>query len=356
MTDNHPVDTQDPLQPDRKASPQGEASTGPPTVIKGDVNTGGGDFVGRDKNIYLEDFAYTVAGLANPYVGLSAFTYEERMLYAGRGDALAHTVEKLTDAGAERVLLFVTGASGSGKSSFAMAGLLPALERHYKKLEHPVRYAVMHPSKNPLAGLAQKLAALGLPAEGVFAAAAPYFSAAPMQPADAGQVSLLVVDQFEELFTQSVPDQREAFLALLAALPSFADLPLHIVATLHADYLPDLFPYKALYDLAKSGEDLRVMTPDELMQAIRKPLEATHPTAGKRFEDGLLAELVKDAAGDAAYLPLLQVTLAELWNGGKLKQSEYQGLHTAIQKRADRALKTTYDSEGHAVDRSERDQ
>ena len=44
-------------------------------------------------------------------------------------------------------MLFVTGASGSGKSSFAQAGLLPALEKHYA--EFVVKHAVMRPAGVP---------------------------------------------------------------------------------------------------------------------------------------------------------------------------------------------------------------
>ena len=50
------------------------------------------------------------------------------------------------------------------------------------------------------------------------------------------------------------------------------------------------------------------------------------------------------------------MTLAELWNGGKLKLSEYEGLHTAIQKRADRVLKMTCDGNGRETERSESEQ
>jgi WD40 repeat protein len=356
MTERQSVHNQDPLAFDPNESQSFSAATASQTVVGGNVNTGGGDFIGRDKNVFLEDAAYTVAGLANPYLGLSAFTYAERTLYAGRTDTLAHAVHQLTDAGGERVLLFVTGASGSGKSSFVLGGLLPALENRYAELKRSVRWAVIRPSKNPLAGLAQALSTLGLPAEGVFAPAASFLSGLPTQPGAAGQVSLLVVDQFEELFTQSVPDQREEFLAVLAALPTFSDLQIHIVATLRADYLPDLFKYKAVYEVAKGGIDLRVMTTDELKQAIREPPMGTYPSSGKRFEDALLTRLAEDAAGNAAYLPLLQVTLVELWNGGQLKLSRYEGLHTAIQKRADRVLKMGYDVDRRAVDRTEAEQ
>ena len=73
-----------------------------------------------------EEVAYTVSGLPNPYLGLRAFTYDDRDAYAGRQAKIQDAVEKLTQPGEQRVLMFVTGASGCGKSSFAQAGLVPS--------------------------------------------------------------------------------------------------------------------------------------------------------------------------------------------------------------------------------------
>ena len=90
-----------------------------------------------------------------------------------------------------------------------------------------------------------------------------------------------------------------------------------------------------LYETAKAGIDLRVMAEEELKAAIQKPLQVVHPDAGKRFQTALLNRLAQDAAEDAAYLPLLQVTLEDLWRGGLLTVDHYQSLTDAIRNRAD---------------------
>ena len=98
------------------------------------------------------DQQYDVHGLANPYLGLQSFTYADHAKYAGREKLIAETVARLTAPDDPLALLFVTGASGSGKSSFVQAGVLPALEKHYAALS--VKWAVFRPSRDPLAALA----------------------------------------------------------------------------------------------------------------------------------------------------------------------------------------------------------
>jgi energy-coupling factor transporter ATP-binding protein EcfA2 len=288
---------------------------------------------GRDITIHEADKAHDVRGLANPYLGLAAFTYAEREKYAGRDTQIAEAVAKLTTPGEQRALLFITGASGSGKSSFAQAGLIPALEQHYQARHQQVRHAVFRPSKQPLAMLADALQQLGMPADSV--GDAETFATFVRDHTPDGCVNVIIIDQFEELFTQSEPGQRDAFFALLTHLLPFAELRTHLIATVRADYLPELFLHPALYGQVKDGIELRAMTEDELRQAIQHPLQQHLDARDKRFEDALLDKLAADAAEDATYLPLLQVTLEDIWGRGWLKLQAYGSLTDAIRQRAE---------------------
>jgi hypothetical protein len=191
-----------------------------------------------------EDTTYDVSGLPCPYLGLESFTHTTRDRYAGREQELREALLLLTSPGEEQVVLFVTGASGSGKSSFAQAGLVPALEAHYAAQRRTTRWAIARPGRRPLAALARALVELGLPepAEGddpvALIRTPPVFGdfVAAHTPPD--QVNLLVLDQFEEFFTQADPDEREAALALVARLAPFRRLRTHVIVTLRADYLP----------------------------------------------------------------------------------------------------------------------
>jgi hypothetical protein len=251
----------------------------------------------------------------------------------------------MTAPGGQRTLLFVTGASGSGKSSFAQAGLIPAIEAFYQERRMEVRRAVLRPDTQPLAALADALLQLGLPADDAFAAARPFMVGVPAGTPTEHTVGLLVIDQFEELFSSQCDTvQRDAFCAILASLPPFATLRMHLIATLRADFLPELFQRPALYEIAKQGIDLRAMTVDELKEAIQRPLQLSHPD--KRFAPSLLGALAEDAAGDAAYLPLLQVMLEDLWRRGILTPNNYYPLAAALRERADAVQDyVDYDSE-----------
>ncbi len=305
-----------------ESRPSTSIDTGGGAIIGGNVNTGG-DFVGRDKVTITEETAYTVHGLENPYLGLRAFRYKDRAIYAGREPLAQETVQRLTTSGAPQTILFITGASGSGKSSFAQAALIPLLEVHYAAYQKRARHAIFRPSGQPIAMLANALQKLH-----------PNLTPETLAThTHKDQINILLIDQFEELFIQSDASQRAPFCDFLTNLPSFATSRTHILITLRVDYLDELFAIQPLWAIAKEGIELRAMSADDLRNAIQKPLQVNHPQ--HRFAPELLDRLVQDAGKDAALLPLLQVTLAELWKAGKLVSTNYHSLTDAIRQRAE---------------------
>jgi chromosomal replication initiation ATPase DnaA len=132
--DGTPLQVSSPEQVEALRFLQDRALPTPSGTIKVGEISGEGIAIGHGASatviklaIHTSEQAYDVRGLANPYLGLAAFTYAERAKYAGRERVVEQAVELLTTPGKQRVLLFITGASGSGKSSLAQAGLLPAL-------------------------------------------------------------------------------------------------------------------------------------------------------------------------------------------------------------------------------------
>ena len=333
--------------------------------------------IARADVVTVPDALRDVTGLPdNPYLGLKAFTYRERARFAGRESAVAEAVALLTSPGQQRTLLFVTGASGSGKSSFAQAGVLPELEAHYMARGAETRQVVFRPGQRPMAALADACAQLGLVLPGgPGAVAGPEAGGSSVAPFAGGQpgatarverlgagnrVHLVVLDQFEELFTQAEDAERDSLIRLLSSQPPFSESRTHIVATLRSDYLGELFPHNALYDLAaRQGLVLREMDEESLRAAIVRPLFAMADEdpryRGKAWEPELVAELARQAAPSAAYLPLLQLTLTELWRRGRLTLGAYSTLGftltNALEKRATTVLEFADHERSHPTQR-----
>jgi WD40 repeat protein len=324
-----------------------------------------GDVAGRDIINITEELTYDVSDLhANPYVGLASYTYATRAFYGGRELQIDEAVERLTAPGDEPVLVFVTGASGSGKSSFAQAGLIPALEGAYARRGRGVKWSVIRPGRHPVEAIWAALREFGVPEPPDGRGSAVLRTPDDLNhllatQTSAPQVNVLVLDQFEELFTQAEVAERDLACALLSGLDAFARLRTHIIATLRADYLPALFNYPALLERFKQdGIELRAMSPDELARAIRRPLLEQARLEGKvkRVDPGLVDRLVEDVGTEPGLLPLLQVTLRALWDEPPhvLALERYRSLTHALQQQANRLL--DQDRQGHQRTSAERDQ
>lgn len=313
------------MSPNNQPDQSPPIDTGGGAFIDGTINTAGGDFVARDKNIFTEERAYNVHGLANPYLGLRAFTYADRAIYAGREQLAQEAVAYLTAPGSPRTILFITGASGSGKSSFAQTALLPQLEAHYTQYNKIVRSAVFRPSSQPIVMLQDALSKFhpGLRTENL--------AVNTLE----NQVNVLVIDQFEEVFIQSEAMQREQLLHFLENFPSFIDTRTHVLVTLRIDYVDKLFSNQQLWTLTTQDIGaLREMSGEQLRNAIQKPLQQ-EKYSQKRFHPELLNQLAKDASGGSVRLPLLQATLDEIWKQGNLLLRYDYNFSGAIHRRAE---------------------
>ncbi|MBX0331216.1 hypothetical protein K2Z83_26560, partial [Oscillochloris sp. ZM17-4] len=307
----------------------------------------------------------------NPFPGLQSYAYADARRYAGRStgayvDTLVNSCQSI---------FFVVGPSGAGKSSLALAGLLPALERRYREeVGREVRHIIIAPRQSPVNALQRGLRANGFPVEendDRFEADPQFLSKLLRNQAQVQQRQqhyLVVLDQFEEVFSVDVdPDERNAFFALLEALPDRCDQTrAQFIITMRSDFLGQLWKSDRLASLANAPEMTRrgiglrePMSPAEMSAAIHAPVEWFNQkhNANYALEDGLVRQLVREAcgdpvtnergskieAGDSAYLPLLQTTLEELWNTGDLRlatyQEHYRSISTALSKTADAALK-----------------
>lgn len=277
-----------------------------------------------------------------PYPGLRYFDEADAERFFGR-ERIAARLASLLE---ERPMLVITGASGSGKSSLVRAGLIPALrsgrvraggQQEEEELFPPIGsegwpVLLLTPTAHPFDALA---ASLTRSSESIREAvmlledlksdphSLEFFASRIIGPGDARRKVLLVVDQFEELFTLCRdPAERQAFIqTLLAANPKGAASPLRVVIALRADYYAVCAQYPGLREaLSKWQEFIGPMDLDDLRRAIEEPARL----GGWELEPGVAEQIMRDYVErdfsmegslqpEPGALPLLSHALLEAW-------------------------------------------
>jgi hypothetical protein len=139
---------------------------------------------------------------------------------------------------------------------------------------------------------------------------------------------LLFVDQFEELFTQSPPEQHGRFTAVLRDLSRDPDC--YVVLTARADCYPKMMACAPLWPLIRDGRiELPPMSEADIRDAIALPAEMCDPPVS--VDPTLVERLATHAAGEreAGALPLLQEALWLLW-GGLIRRHLPVGAYDAL--------------------------
>jgi hypothetical protein len=210
----------------------------------------------------------------NPFPGLRPFTFEESHLFFGREGQSDEVLLNL----ARHRFTAVIGASGSGKSSVVRAGLVPALRAEDVPFAGLIN--VLTPTAHPLEALAISLTGTAgslletttLIDDMARDPRSLHLAAARLVKAESGARVLLVVDQFEELFTQCRDEEaRKAFIDNLIYAAE-AGGPTTVVFVLRADFYAQCAPYEALRRaLCERQQYIGAMNPQEIERAIREP-------------------------------------------------------------------------------------
>jgi len=245
-----------------------------------------------------------------PFLGLHYFDEADADRFFGRERLTARLLGRLRT----EPFLAVIGASGSGKSSVVRAGLVPAL-RHARR---EAQVHVLTPTAHPLEALAATLLPGGPRGGAERVALLDELSRDPHglrrflgQRGRPVERVLLVVDQFEEVFTLSDDAfEREAFVDNLLAATAAPETPLCVVMALRADFYAHCAQHARLREMvAQHQEYVGAMSGTELRRAVEGPAEH----GGWTLEPGLVNVLLRDVGEEPGVLPLLSHALLETW-------------------------------------------
>jgi basic membrane lipoprotein Med (substrate-binding protein (PBP1-ABC) superfamily)/DNA-binding SARP family transcriptional activator len=266
----------------------------------------------HDPALVPADALKTAAGAArNPYKGLRSFGERDAGDFFGREDLVTKLLRALRDM---PNLVALVGPSGSGKSSVIAAGLIPRLREGAVEESDQWVIAQMVPGHNPLAEVEAVIAkgtdvpsALDKPLEpDAGSSRRPMLRTTPV-----GGRLLLVIDQFEEVFTLTDESQRQRLLDAIVTAVSEASAQISVLLALRADYYDRPLQHGGFARLFTPNViNVLPMTPEELEEAVVGPAEK----AGVVVEPALLAELVGDAMHRPGALPLLEYALTELFD------------------------------------------
>jgi hypothetical protein len=257
-----------------------------------------------------------------PYRGLFSFTSDDAKYFYGR-DIF---IEELLTATKTKNFIFVSGASGIGKSSLVFAGLKPKLQAagHWEFID-------FRPGENPFHALASALIPLYTsnldPTEQLNQSRrlASHLQD-NIEPLPLGDVLkmiqkkhprnrvLLIIDQLEEIYTLCREDKvRKNFLNVLIAgfkSSSQQNLSPVLVATMRLDFSEKALSEEFLSDVFRNNNiQIRAMNNDEIKDIIEKPAKQM----GVSFEAGLVEHILNEVENQTGILPLLEFALTELW-------------------------------------------
>lgn len=317
-----------------------------------------------------------------PYRGWAPLEEADAAVFFGRDAEILRALDVLRGMRRSEInsLFVVLGPSGTGKSSFLRAGLLPRLRREDRRF---VVCDIVRPERNALigeSGLAQAIVGtrrafgMSVPSLGDVKAAclsadveriAGWFEdvrdRAAQQlldrdedgdPTESSVAPTLVLplDQAEELFSADAGENAEIFLKLLAAVTARCNqggVGLLVAATIRTDRYEVMQTHPALAGMpAVLFDELKPMPPTQFKEVIVGPAErASESAAPLRVSPDLVDRLLADAGQGADTLPILALTLSRLYTDygstGELTVEQYEtlgGMRRVVQTEIDEVL------------------
>ena len=313
----------------------------------------------------------------SPYCGLKAFQDQDAGVFFGREAATTEVLDRMSQLLEGNGSLVVSGVSGAGKSSLLRAGVLPRLQAEGLPGAPGAAWwprMVFTPTRAPLDELALRVGVLAGPDAAAvrreLESAPAWFALTARQAALAGSLGpvgnadgpaerdqlgqrrlVLVVDQFEELFTLCADEgQRRAFITALHAAATAGHGPDQAPAALvvlgvRADFEARCADYPQLAGPVQDRYLVTAMTERQLRMVITEPAKKSGAKVDDDLADRLLAEVRTGQPGafGAGALPLLSHALDQAWRhrtGEAVTLADYEragGIEGAVAASAQRA-------------------
>ncbi|MCS6835610.1 MAG: protein kinase [Anaerolineae bacterium] len=297
--------------------------------------------VGATRPVRIDD---TRPDIPNPYRGLRTFEEADAQNFCGRSNLVARLAARLAENHPFARFLAVIGPSGSGKSSLVRAGLIPGLRNNVLPNSAKWYRLTMTPGPQPYAQLAAVLQTLAI---GPLPNLQEILQDRDQGLLDVMQVLLpspeaelfLFIDQFEEVFTLAKDHESiHRFLNLIYTSVTHPQSRLRVVIALRADFYDRPLLYDCFNQLIRErSETVIPMTRAELEDAIVLPPKKLKV----HVESALVQAMIQDVQSQPGGLPLLEYTLAEMFearSGNVLTFESYHrlgGVRGAISRRAD---------------------
>ncbi|OFY66775.1 MAG: hypothetical protein A2Y71_01570, partial [Bacteroidetes bacterium RBG_13_42_15] len=260
----------------------------------------------------------------NPFPGLRPFTPEESEFFFGREDESSEIAGKLI----RNRFVAVTGASGSGKSSLILCGLLPKIRGLSSKETGIWRILTMKPGNDPFGNLTGSFAENIPDADKRNKSKDEIIKLLKENPDGIAEVIkrlssdikgkvLLFIDQFEELFRYGSPEtgigtgtDTAGFIDLLTNAVTHSNPDFYLVITLRSDLISVCEHYRGFIELLNNSNFLvSRMSRENFREVIIGPVK----NAGAEIDNDLVEQLIDEVEDRTDQLPVLQHALMRTW-------------------------------------------
>jgi WD40 repeat protein/energy-coupling factor transporter ATP-binding protein EcfA2 len=265
----------------------------------------------------------------NPFPGLRPFTIEESHLFFGREGQSDEVLMKLY----ENRFVAVVGPSGSGKSSFIYCGVIPILYGGFvANKTSNWNVVVARPGASPIDNLAEaifkKIPQQNASEEDkkirkkiistLLRSSSLGLIEAIMQTREfSDKNTLILIDQFEELFRFRRQDDAEAinealnFVNLLTEAIRYEGLPIYVAITMRSDFIGEcaFFP-----ELTRAINNSYYMIPQMTREQKKMAIVGPVAVGDGEITPRLVQRLLNDLGDNPDQLPILQHSLMRTWD------------------------------------------